>query len=91
LNIRLKARGLGELGRATVGTDAVDLVLAPALVAVEAVDEGIGEGLQVARGRPHGGRAEDGGVEADDVARSWTIERHQAFLTLRSMLTPSGP
>ena len=24
-------------------------------------------------------------------SRSWTMDRHQAFLTLRSMLTPSGP
>src|ERR1019366_5055678 len=36
-------------------------------LALATVDQGIGESLQVARGGPHGGRAQDGGVEAHDV------------------------
>ena len=44
-----------------------ELILAGALVAVEALDERVGEGLDVAGGDPHFAREDDGGVEADDV------------------------
>ena len=44
-----------------------ELVLTGALVAVEALDEGVGEGLDVARGYPHLARKDDGGVQANDV------------------------
>ena len=67
LEHEVEGPGLGEVLGAAVGADPVDLVLAPALVAVLAVDQGVGEGGQVARGGPDGGRAEDGGVEADHV------------------------
>ena len=65
--MRLKARAVGELGRAAVGAHPVDLVLPPPLAAVPAVDQGIGEVGQVARGLPHRGRREDGRIQADDV------------------------
>ena len=45
----------------------VELVEPEPLVADLAVDERVGEVLQVARGLPHRGRRQDGGVEADDV------------------------
>ncbi len=45
----------------------VELVEPEALVAALAVDQRVGEVLQVARGLPHRGRREDGGIEADDV------------------------
>ena len=64
LEHQVEGPGLGELGGPAVGADAVDLVLAPALVAVPAVDQGIGEVGQVARGLPHRRRRQDGGVQA---------------------------
>ncbi len=67
LEHEVEGPGLGELGGAAVGADPVDLVLAPALVAVPAVDQGVGEVGQVARGLPHRRRRQDGGVEADHV------------------------
>ena len=45
----------------------LELVEPPAGLAVGAVDEGIGEVGEVTRGLPDLRRAEDGGVEADDV------------------------
>src|SRR5581483_5269763 len=44
-----------------------EVVGAEALLAVAAVDEGVGEGGDVAAGFPDLGGHEDGGVEADDV------------------------
>ena len=65
--MRLKARASVRSCEPQLGQTPVDLVGPPALVAVLAVDQGVGEGGQVARGLPDGGRAEDGGVEADHV------------------------
>ena len=67
LEHQVEGAGLGQVVGAAVGADALDLVGPPALVAVLAVDQGVGEGGQVARGGPDGRRAEDGGVEADHV------------------------
>ena len=44
-----------------------ELILAGALVAVEALDERVGEGLDVTGGDPHFARENDGGVQAHDV------------------------
>ena len=57
-----------ELHGSTVRTDAVDLVLAPALFALKTVNEWIGERLEVTRRRPYRWRAKNRGVYADDVA-----------------------
>ena len=67
LEHQVEGPGLGQVVRAAVGADPVDLVLAPALVAVAAVHQGVGEGGQVARGGPHRRRRQDGGVEPDHV------------------------
>ena len=53
LEHQVEGPGLGQVVRAAVGADPVDLVLAPALMAVAAVHQGVGEGGQVARGGPH--------------------------------------
>ena len=70
LNIRLKLRASVKLSLAPQlgqAPDARQLVLPEPLLAVAAVDQGVGEGGHVARGLPHLRRHEDGGVEADDV------------------------
>jgi hypothetical protein len=61
LNIRLKLRG--SLGG--IGLDHV--VLTEPLVAAHALDQGVGEGLDVAGGLPHPRRHDDRGILADDV------------------------
>ena len=67
LEHQVERPGLGELGRPAVRADAVDLVLAPALVALPAVDQGVGEVGQVTRGLPHRRWRQDGGVQAHHV------------------------
>jgi hypothetical protein len=91
LNIRLKALRLGEFGRAAVGTDTVDLVLAPAFLAL----------LQSTNGSVKVSRCPDAAQTAGGPrmaasrptmsSRIWTIANHQACFTLRSMFTPKGP
>ncbi len=67
LEHQVEGASLGEVVGAAVGADAFDLVGPPALVAVLAVDQGVGEGGQVPRGVPHGRGTQNGGVEPDDV------------------------
>ena len=70
LEHQVELAGLGEravlaAARARVGV--VELVEAEAVLAVGAVDEGVGEARQVAAGFPHLRRTEDGGVDQHDV------------------------
>ena len=67
LEHEVEGPGLGEVLGAAIGADTLDLVGPPALVAVLAVDQGVGEGGEVARGSPDGRRPEDGRIEADHV------------------------
>ena len=73
LGAAVGAHDVGHRDRVGVG-DALllrerllQVVLAAALVAVEALDERVGEGADVARGDPRLAREDDRGVEADDV------------------------
>ena len=43
------------------------MVGAKAVTALAALDEGVGEAREVARGLPHGGVHHDGGIQPDDV------------------------
>ncbi len=67
LEHEVEGPGLGQILRAAVRADPVDLVGPPALVAVAAVDERVGERLEVAGRPPDRGWGEDRRVEADDV------------------------
>ena len=58
---------LGQVLGAAVGASVLDLVRAPPLLAVAAVDQGVGEGRQVARCLPDLGVREDRGVDRHDV------------------------
>ena len=69
LEHQVEVAGIGEALAAAVGADAGirQMVLAEALVAAQALDERIGEHLEVPARLPDLGRHDDGGVEADDV------------------------
>ncbi len=67
LEHEVEGPGLGELGRTARRAHPVDLVLAPPLVAVAAVDQRVGEVGQVARGVPHRRGRQDGGIQAHHV------------------------
>ncbi|OEI70008.1 putative transcriptional regulator [Curtobacterium sp. ER1/6] len=65
----------GDLGHAALGRTALlrlerldEVVLAEPVVAVQALDERVGEGRDVPGGLPHLAGQDDGGVEADHVA-----------------------
>ena len=66
--VELARRG-HRAGCAAAGAEAVagELILAEALLALPAIDERVGEVLEVAAGLPHLRRHEDGGIEAHDV------------------------
>jgi len=82
---------LGELRRTTVRTDAVDLVLAPAFLALRQSTSG---SVKVSRW-PDAAQTAGGPRIAASIPtmslRRWTIAVHHACFTLRSMFTPSGP
>ena len=66
---------LSQVSGAAVGAGTFDLVGAPALLAVSAVDEGVGERGHMSRRHPDLGVGEDRGVHADDVV---TLLDHRA-------------
>ena len=90
LNMRLKP-GLGEVGGPAVRALPLDLVLAPALLAVAAVDERVGEGGQVPEASHTRGAMRMAASRPTMSSRSCTIARHHASIRLRFMRTPSGP
>src|SRR5260221_8259930 len=68
LEHQVEAARLGELAAALGASAALDVVGAEALLAVFAVDQRVGEILQMARGFPGARMLQDGAVEADDIA-----------------------
>ena len=65
------------------------VVLAPAPLALaEALDERVGEPLEVARGLPRRGWSRIAESSATMSSRSWSIARHHSFFTLFFSSTP---
>ena len=93
LEHQVELAGLGEaVLRVAFGhvVGIVELVEAEAVLALRAVDQRVGEVVEVARGLPHLGRAEMAASMSTTSSRCCTIDRTQASLTLRNNRTRGG-
>ena len=94
LNMRWKLRGwvnavCPQFGHDRAGPRAV--VGAEPLVAVQALDERVGEDLEVPEASQTFGDMITAASSPTTSSRSWTIERHHCSRTLRLSSVPSGP